>query len=83
MERHWELIRAILEYTAHEGNGKNLQAPKVNGYTPEQVNYHIRLCEQAGYLDSVEFVEGSCYGVRSLLWAGHEKLDELRKGNAH
>ena len=52
MKRYMELIIAILEYAEREGNGKLLSQPEIAGYTPEQINYHIQLCGEAGYLEA-------------------------------
>ena len=44
------LIAAILRYVEEKGNGVELEQPKFADYTEAQVNYHVALCKQAGYL---------------------------------
>ena len=46
--------------------------------TPYEIEYHLGLCEQAGY---IEFTGGSTtllQGVYRLTWEGHEVLDRFR-----
>ena len=50
---------------------KQCRRRKPQGYTCAQVQYHIDLCEQAGYL-----VTNQGYPV-ALTWAGHEALETM------
>ncbi|WP_434717194.1 DUF2513 domain-containing protein [Paraburkholderia sp. A2RO-4L] len=57
----------------------------VEGYTAEQIDYHLSLLEQArfihaGGLDFGMSGPGLSYGVcfRNLTWAGHDFLDSVR-----
>ena len=44
MQRNQTLIREILEYVeGHEGS-RMLAAPKLDGYSDEQIHYHIGVC---------------------------------------
>ena len=81
MRRYMELIRDILEYAEQKGNGKQLIAPEINGYTPDQVNEHIKLCCEAGYLEIVLANQATRhYHIGRLTWQGHEFLDKHRGG---
>lgn len=80
MERDMKLIKRILKYV--ECNAKNdgrvLDVPEIPDYGTEQVEYHIDLCDQAGFL-KVQRTADISYPV-ALTWQGHEMLNEL-KGN--
>ena len=73
MKRYMKLIRTVLEYVECHGNSEFLAPPEVDGYTPEQVLYHVELCAQAGYIEAQ-----SGQHPRALTWQGHEALDKMR-----
>ena len=82
MERDFTLIMRILAYVAETQTTltQQLRIPQIPSYTPDEVQYHVGLCQQAGYLDA-NFVGASVSEfthISRLTWAGHEKLDELR-----
>lgn len=84
MERDCALIQWLLEHVAQKRTVAPTTVPNCKRYTQEQLNYHIGLCQQAGYLDA-DIVSGAeerfpRYGVRRLTWAGHEALDAFRAG---
>lgn len=72
MKRYMTLIRAVLEYVECHGDSEFLSPPEVDGYTPAQVDYHIQLCEQAGYLETQSGYPSA------LTWEGHNALDKTR-----
>ena len=84
MHRNWELIRLILEYVEKQGNGNLLPMPVLASHPPKTVSYHVRLCDEAGYLaakiltDLSDYTE---YGIGELTWVGHDTLDRLRACN--
>ncbi len=53
--------------------------PKIPGYDEQQINHHVILCEEAGYLD-IKIVQNS-YGQKTpvsivrMTWAGYEALE--------
>ncbi|WP_429255005.1 DUF2513 domain-containing protein [Paraburkholderia sp. GAS334] len=57
-------------------------ALQVDGYTIEQIDYHLSLLEQARFIHAggldfgMQFGPGM--GFRSLTWAGHDFLDSVR-----
>ena len=76
MKRYMQLIRAILEYVTVKSNGNDLALPEINGYTPDQVSYHVKLCEEAGFLDIViDASTKQATGIVRITWQGHEFLD--------
>ena len=78
MKRYMELIHMILHYTEENATGKPLMEPSYNGYTPEQIRYHIELCSQAGYLQVQE--SGKRRRILNLTWKGQEELERSRDG---
>ena len=83
MERNMSLIRWILEHLEQKTTLAPAPVPACNKFTPEQISYHIKLCDQAGYFDDVDVVSGSeerfpRYEVGSLTWMGQETLKSLR-----
>ena len=84
MRRNCELIRLILEYVEEKGNGKLLPMPVLSDHPPKQVSYHVRLCEEAGYLKVKVLSEQSAYieyEIGELTWVGHDILEQLRTCN--
>ena len=79
MQRHMKLILKLLEYATDQANGE-IRPPEFNGYSHEQVQYHVELCSQAGYMQ-VRKLSGKRrnYRVVSVTWQGHEALEKLRQ----
>ena len=83
MQRNQTLIREILKYVeGHEGSHM-LAAPKLDGYSDEQIHYHIGLCVEAGYLEAQPLnTLGASYTmyprINHMTWHGHEALDSMR-----
>ena len=80
MERHLDLIRAILLETERNSSPMlpiELRAP---GYAPDQVAYHVKLLHQAGYLEATDLTTHGRFDWRpkTLTWQGHEFLDAAR-----
>ena len=75
MKRDLELIRVLLL----EVEGKaTIQPQKLNapGFSPDQVDYHVDLLIDAGYLNGYRMAGGTLPTV--LTWVGHEFLDATR-----
>ena len=80
MERNMKLIRRILEYVKCHGSAHRPTDPTdIIGYTTEEIDYHVRLCVQAGF---VEPEPNASHFIRSLTWQGHEALERLQNGKA-
>lgn len=77
MKRNMPLIKAILKYVESEGTYPltPLDDPTFEGFTDEQVGYHIALLEESGLVN----VRKSANGARltDLTWQGHDLLDKL------
>ena len=75
MRRCMKLIRLILEYTEQNARyDRSINPPEFDDYSESQVQYHIELCEQAGYLTTV----ASGNYIEHLTWRGQEELVQLR-----
>ena len=83
MQRKMKLIRKLLTHVecfAPEG-GEVICVPEIEGYSAAQVQYHVYLCREAGYIRTPNPVAGSGYtAISGLTWAGHDALDRLRTG---
>jgi hypothetical protein len=83
MQRDVDLIRQILlEIEAH-ADTRRLVAIRGEGYSSEQVAYHVKLLYEAGLIDAVN-VSGMGrldWRAKSLTWSGHEFLDATRNEN--
>ena len=83
MRRCMKLIFKILEYVEREKtNGNKLSIPEFYDYDDSVVNYHVRLCAQAGYIqiDQVSnFQVLTAKSIIELTWAGHQELERMRE----
>ena len=80
MNRNWLLIKSLLEHVERHGKTSALSVgipyPKgLKGAGDEETAYHLTLCQEAGFIVLDEEIRH----IRRLTWAGHNKLDELRK----
>ena len=71
-----EPIRLILEYVEENstGIGTVLKRPTIDGYSPEQVSYHMVLCHEAGCVHYAPDTKA----LSTLTWKGHEALKRFR-----
>ena len=78
MKRHGKLILKILRYVRDNGNGKQLDLPDFHDFSGVQVEYHVRLCCQAGFLGVTETtgLDGSIIMLNEVTWQGHEYLSK-------
>ena len=82
MQRQMKLVLKLLLHAERKNDSRLVLPPEFDEYTVEQVNYHMGLCNEAGYM-RVEKVSGSeepypRYAMGNLTWMGHEALDRLR-----
>ncbi|WP_165347249.1 DUF2513 domain-containing protein [Gottfriedia acidiceleris] len=79
MKRDMELIRNLLFIIEEQENDcQQLNIP--SGYEKEVVVYHLKLLEQANYLENViRYADNEAYIIRSsITWIGHEFLGSIR-----
>ena len=76
MRREKELeLKILLEIEEHCDGRRPRMMGGVEGYSEDQVEYHLRLLVNAGY---VETSKSSMRFVRGLTLAGHDYLDSIR-----
>ena len=84
MKRYMDLIGQILRHVEREHNGQSLEIRKLDGFTCRQIQYHVELCVEAGYLQGQPLNRDKCqdehglyviWQIHRLTWAGHEFLD--------
>lgn len=68
MKMHSGLMRSVLEYAEkHADGGESRCFPVVPCYDEREINYHIQLCEEAGFLVAEE-----CGGLFSIVQLTYE-----------
>lgn len=79
MKRDKKLILKILRHVRDNAiAGKLLDVPDCASHDSNAVNYHVILCQQAGYLDAVTergLAGDRVTGIKPLTWQGHEYLE--------
>jgi Hypothetical protein (DUF2513) len=78
MQRDMDLIRDLLLKIEADPlcNGHYPQSVYVLGRSMEEIDYHLRLLDQAGYVTGTRAM--GAYLVRSMTWDGHEFLDNIK-----
>ena len=84
MKRDMDLARLILMRIESQENYSDDISCEFNGYTDEQVRYHIMLLNEAGLLDALDAssMKGINWIPRRLTWQGHEFLESARDNAA-
>ncbi len=77
-----KLLHKILRYAEENAKGQRLAPPEFECYDKNEINYHIGLCYEAGFLH-VFHTPGSSisvdeYAIKNLTWAGHLELEERK-----
>lgn len=75
MKRDKSLIMLILE-TAEANDTANSATLKTDKFSALQIDYHIELCTEAGFLQD----QANHESFGQLTWRGHNALDRLREG---
>lgn len=82
MKRDMDLVRHILIAAEAQENGYANGNPKIDGYTEEQIGYHIYLMEQADLVEAanVSAMDNSSPSaiLFSIKWKGHDFLDAAK-----
>ena len=82
MKRDMDLVRKILIVCADHPHGHAPQELKIEGYSEEQIGYHVYLMMQAGLVKGVDVSAMDSPSpeaqVCSVTWAGHEFLEASR-----
>lgn len=82
MKRDINLIREILLWIERSEHGTVNEEPVIDGYSSEQIGYHVHLMGQAGLVTALDI---TAFGDQSpkalptgLTWAGHDFLDAVK-----
>lgn len=77
MTRDLELIRKILLEAEKKDSPSGWITPRIDGYTDEEISYHINLLMQAELVEGIDLRTQTSYeyGVKNLTWSGHEFMD--------
>lgn len=84
MKRDADLIRKILLEIEEKSENYMPVVPKIEGYSEEEISYHLGLLHQAGLVDALNLHHSGRdhWQVKSLTWQGHEFLDAARNADA-
>ncbi len=76
MKLELRLLKMILKYVECNADGQSyLEPPEFPDYSTKVIEYHLRLCVDAGYIRTAT---NMATAIRELTWAGQMKLAELR-----
>ncbi len=82
MKRDVDLVRKILMACTDHEHGHAPRDLAIEGYSEEQIGYHVYLMMQAGLVDGADVTTmGSSSPeavLNSITWAGHEFLEASR-----
>jgi len=82
MKRDMDLIRLILLAAESHEHGFLYDNPPIEGYSAEEIGYHVYLMNQAGLVEAMveNFDQAPSPGalLMCLTWDGHEFLDTAR-----
>ncbi len=87
MRLDWNLIRKLLIFVRDNANCRELlPVPHFNNFDPEVVEYHLRLCEEDGFVvlsktkPLIDAPEGTIVGIVRITAAGHREIERLADG---
>jgi hypothetical protein len=76
MKRDMDLVRKIVFALEEHPSGFAPNPLKIDGYTDEQIGYHVHIMAQAGLIDALDGTTAESLSqeafAQSLRWAGHE-----------
>lgn len=81
MKRDWDLVRDLLLAIEEQTGGEVMrQISMPDRYTSEQVVSHLRLVNEAGFINgNIKFVgDHLLLAIHGLSWEGHDFLDSIR-----
>lgn len=81
MKRDMDLVRKLMIVIEDRCVPGALTPISVEGYSEDQIDYHIDLLKEVGFVDGSFFIKaqsreflGNCH----MTWAGHDFLDAIR-----
>jgi len=80
MKRDIELVRKILLEIESKDEPDGWIFPELEGYSEEEVNYHIKIMAEAGLIEARDLSTMNTFewAAINLTWEGHEFLDASR-----
>lgn len=80
MKRDLDLIRKILLAAESDSGQHNFVTLKIEGYTREEISYHVGLLKEAGLINAVVFSgdDQRTWYATGMTWQGNEFLDVIR-----
>lgn len=85
MNRDMDLVRQILLAAESYEGGYVDGNPSIDGYSEDQIGYHVYLMEQAGLVEAVDSSEGDSASPSAILlcikWKGHDFLDAAKSNS--
>lgn len=82
MKRDLDLVRKILLWMEGSDHGTVHTEPQIEGFSAEQVGYHVHLMGQAGLITALDITTNGDHSPNalpsSLTWAGHDFLDAVK-----
>jgi len=82
MKRDMDLVRKILMACVDHEHGRAPQDLAIEGYSEEQIGYHVYLMMEAGLVEAADVTtmgsESPEAVVTSVTWDGHEFLEASR-----
>lgn len=80
MKRDMELVRKILLELESKPNDYELFKPTIEGYSDEEISYHIGKLYEGGFVDAVNHYgnDKNDWYAKTMTWNGHEFLDLAR-----
>lgn len=82
MKLNDHLLVLILDYVHEQETFGTYEVPKIENFTSDQVQYYIRICEEAGWLHSAKMKTGNGRSkythVGELTWSGHQHLRKFK-----
>ncbi len=76
MELKEKLVELLLEYVEQNATGGFLPTPEFEGYSERQVDYHLDMIHQAGYITGQRMMMG--IRPQCLTWEGQMALRKFR-----
>lgn len=84
MQRNMDLCRDILIHVEALSFRSLPQKVTIDNYTDEEIQYHIKLLNQAGLIDAENIsksTQETSWRVHSLTWNGHEFVEASRNSS--
>lgn len=85
MKRDLDLSRIILFAIEKDekATGHGFISLNIDGYSEEQISYHVQLLQEAGLIEAKNWSSQSSFQwvPSRLTWQGHEFLDSARSDN--